>query len=52
MSNTVSNSTGNANDSLMRCSQTGFTSNPLSGRELRRQAERNRKRAAKQTVKS
>ena len=52
MSNTVSNSTGKFSDSLMRCSQTGFTVNPLSGRELRRQAERNRKRAIKQAAKS
>ena len=52
MASTVNNSAGKATDSLMRCSQAGFLSNPLSGRELRRQAQRNRKRAAKQLAKN
>ena len=50
MANTISTAVGRGSDSLIRCSHTGFEVNPLNGRELRRQAERNRKRAAKQTT--
>jgi len=37
---------GNASDQLMRASNHGYLVNPLSGRELRRQGARDRKREA------
>ena len=49
MANTVSNMIGNASDQLMRASNHGYLVNPLSGRELRRQGARDRKRATTKT---
>ena len=50
MSSTLSSNNGKASDSLMRCMTNEYFSNPLNGRELRRQAERNRRREAKRTA--
>ena len=52
MSSTVCSSIGRATDSLMRCVSNDYASNPLNGRELRRQAERNRRREAKKAKKA
>lgn len=46
MANTVCNSCGVAADQLMRASNHGHLVKPLSGRELRRQGKRDRKREA------
>jgi len=51
MANTVCSTTGRANDSLMRCSQPAYLSNPLNGRELRRQGKRDKRRAVTQEKK-
>ena len=52
MSSTISSNTGRATDSLMRCVSNDYASNPLNGRELRRQAERDRRREAKKAAKA
>ncbi len=52
MASTLSTHTGVATDSLMRCITDGYLSNPMNGRELRRQAERDRKRDAKKAAKA
>ena len=53
MASTVSNSVGFGSDGLTRNAMKGkFLVNPLSGREMRREAERRRRREAKQAAKS
>ena len=53
MASTLSTTVGFASNGLTRNAMKGkFLVNPLSGREMRREAERRRRREAKQAVKA